>query len=216
MNSPKRTPKKTAPAKWFAVAVADLDKISNNRTGGNKSVMLSIWLVLLREAHFKRSLTVTMTDAMLADRTGLSSKTVSRYKSDLEAAKLASAGRKVMDKATRRYLPTKWTLTPSVKPFMERKPSDSVSHGPSDSESHGPWDTGSGSQCPELLQSSPGGCQSPAPRGEETVSTEPGRRLPSHRGGRSKAASPSEATPPVRKEETELEAVRRIAREAYR
>jgi len=162
--------------RWFPVAVADLDRLKHNQTAAGFAVLLAVWIVLLREAHFRRTHKVKLADSIVAERAGITRRTIIRYRGDLVATGLVLATEPTRDPTTCRYLPTTWTLRPSV-PMFRASPSDNKSPGPSDNDSPGPCDSEDTTQSHRLLQSSPGGFPSQAATGEETVGDTRTRRM---------------------------------------
>lgn len=189
--------------RWFSVAVAPLDRLKHNQTGAIFSVLLAIWIVLLRESHFRRSNTIHLSDAILAERAGITRRTVIRYRHDLVATGLVTVAEPKRDRTTGRYHPTTWILNPTVPAFRPPR-SDTKSPGPSDTESPRPSDTESTTQSHRLLQSSPGGFPSQAALGEETVEVGKntgGDATRSPRGVRLEAATTSAASPGEKEDE---------------
>jgi hypothetical protein len=100
------------PSPWFAVAVRDMDRIRQN-CPKQFPFVFAVWMVLVREAHFKRADKVTLTADIIADRTGISRRmvfVVSELLADLGLIKKQSR----RDRTTGKNTPLVWTVKSAV------------------------------------------------------------------------------------------------------
>ena len=96
---------------WFPISVADMDTMRRNRPD-TFSTIFAVWAVLVREAHFKRSLVFTLADGIVADRAFVSRGTVWKIKRALKDLRLLNYRAPKNDTAGN--CPTSWILKPSV------------------------------------------------------------------------------------------------------
>jgi hypothetical protein len=117
------TPTGTGKGKgWTALADADTDILRNQFPADFASV-LTLWIILVREARFKKSLSFAMKNEILADRAKMGIRTVKRKKKLLMETGLASCASAFVPAAGTKEA-TIWTLSPSVSPIRKKDTED--------------------------------------------------------------------------------------------
>ena len=118
------------PGIFFPIDSYDLDKITREHPECAPSIV-ALWVTLMREASYMRSLKVTMGDGVAADRAKLSRRTVVAIKPWFTVLGLATF-RSERANGSKRQLPTVWVLTPTTAPLGVKDPcamGECIAHG---------------------------------------------------------------------------------------
>lgn len=110
-GEPRSRPKGGA---WTAIADADADKL-RRRCPERFGRLISVWVVLMREARFRRSLTVELSRSVIADRASIGDRTA-EYSLQLLKSLEMLTWKAERNRSTGKYNTRKITLKPAVSP----------------------------------------------------------------------------------------------------
>ena len=99
---------------WTAIADADADKL-RRRCPERFGRLISVWVVLMREARFRRSLTVELSRSVIADRASIGDRNV-EYSLQLLKSFGMLTWKAERNRSTGKYNTRKITLKPAVSP----------------------------------------------------------------------------------------------------
>lgn len=106
---------------WYPRYHVDFDLIRREHPE-DYPVLSAMYDVLMREAQKEESLSVTLTDKIIADRIGFSESSRTKIQArkllfvEMGLAKMPAPER---DRNSKKYKPTTWELTPSYKPWFD-------------------------------------------------------------------------------------------------
>lgn len=119
---------------WVPIADCDSDRIANSQTPETYALCLAVWYCLLREASYKRSLIVVLSDSLLCKRTGKTKNTVRKATRILEGLWLLKSTADVVP-GTRERESLVREIRPSVSPWNDgSNPRANSSQGSSENE----------------------------------------------------------------------------------
>ena len=106
--------------RWYSEGIHDRNTILQ-KYPGQFAKLWAMWTALLVKSSFKKSLTITMADDLVARDCGISRATVSRLKDHLQKIGLVKCSAKKWDKKKKQMAPTVWRLIPTVKPYHDKQ-----------------------------------------------------------------------------------------------
>lgn len=196
--------------KWVAVAFDDVKEIVKT-CADHAPVVLAIWVRLLREAYFKHSYCVRLTDAQIALDVGVDARTIRRRRNELAETKICKIEPPSYDATAGRFRPTLYRIKPSRKPWVDRKGGDNLTAA----DNMAAADNSRALSCPRFLQSSIPPAASASPTGDMDDLANTSDRPNAQTGGRAGAAAGCGPAVEDREDNKDLAELRRWQAEEY-